>query len=502
VWGGLGVADFNNDGKLDVVVRADAYLGKGEISIFIQNNASSWSAIKTMYTRSCDGLDVGDLDGDLDADIVLNGFWLENPYPDLSGNWSEHNIDSKWWNQSSGDENNWADNNARVVVVDLNKDGRLDVLLSQPERSGYPISWYETSNPRNGPWVEHVIGYVDYCHTLLVGDINLDGYLDVVAAKFERSDGLYPPPFPIKVYYNSGDSLSWNETVVSDLGIYKGVLGDIANDGYLDIIGSRGYLKPPVEIWVNSLTPTSTPTPTPSPTETPTPTPTPTETPTPTPTPTETPTPTPTPTETPTPTPTPLPSQAPTLAPTTVPSNAAPIVTASPTPHSTAKTTPTPAPTMSAVNATTQTGSNIQLAISGNITCAQMSNITLATNPKAAETTVSFAVTGQSGSTGFGNITVLKSAVPIGATPTIYIDNQKAANQNYAQDANNYYVWYTVHFSAHEIAIVFSAPNVTPALSFELSVTWLTTLFVAVIISLLAVLPVAILFAKRRKTKM
>jgi hypothetical protein len=269
----FGVADFNNDGKLDVVARADAYFGKGETSIFVQNQ-SSWSTVKTVPTRSHDGLDVGDLDGDLDADIVLNGFWLENPYPDISGTWSEHNIDNKWWNQTTDNwTNGWADNNARTVVVDLNKDGRLDILLSHSEKPGYPISWYETSNPRNGSWIEHVIGYVDYCHTLLVGDMNLDGYLDVVASKFERSDGLFPPPFPIKVYYNNGNSLSWNETAVSDFGVYKGVLGDIGTDGDLDIIGSRGYLKPPVEIWINSPTPTSTPTPTATPTPTVEPTP-------------------------------------------------------------------------------------------------------------------------------------------------------------------------------------------------------------------------------------
>jgi hypothetical protein len=88
------------------------------------------------------------------------------------------------------------------------------------------------------------------------------------------------------------------------------------------------------------VTPTPTPTRTPTPTPTPTQSPTPTATPTPTPTPTTSPTPTPTPTRTPTPTPTP--TRTPTPTPTPTPDCAFDvdlnIVTATPTP------TPTPTP--------------------------------------------------------------------------------------------------------------------------------------------------------------
>ena len=64
-----------------------------------------------------------------------------------------------------------------------------------------------------------------------------------------------------------------------------------------------------------------------------------------------------------------------------------------------------------------------------------MSNVTIATNQSAKTTTVSFTVTGESGTTGFGNITIPKSAVPYGTTPTIYIDGQPAQNQGYTQDS-------------------------------------------------------------------
>jgi hypothetical protein len=56
-------------------------------------------------------------------------------------------------------------------------------------------------------------------------------------------------------------------------------------------------------------------------------------------------------------------------------------------------------------------------------------------------------------------VTIPKSAVPYGTTPTIYIDNQPAQNQGYTQDSNNYYAWYTTHFSTHQISIVFTTAS-------------------------------------------
>jgi len=252
----LEIADFNNDGKLDVVTRTPTFT-----SIFIQNSLTSWTKVKTVYhsfvnwntnTGNIDGLDVGDLDTDGDLDIVLNGFWIETPSDLVGGAWTQYNIDSKWWNQ---DTDSWRDNNAKVRVVDINKDGRLDILIDQSEIDGYPVSWYEAINPKSGPWTEHIIDYFDYGHTLQAGDMDNDGDVDVVVGKFERDvPPLIPSPFPLKVYYNKGgNGLSWDVQEVDNVGIYTGVIGDIGNDGDLDIVGSRSYWKGPVEMWENNL---------------------------------------------------------------------------------------------------------------------------------------------------------------------------------------------------------------------------------------------------------
>ena len=243
------VVDFNLDGKLDIVSRSIT-----ATSIFLQVNPSSWNKIVTIVhlfinfqtnPGNIDGLDIGDLDRDGDPDIVLNGFWVETPSDLLNGNWNQYSIDSRWWDQNTG---GWEDNNAKVCVVDINRDGRLDVVFSQSERSGFPVSWYETLDPKSGSWTEHIVGYVDYCHTLQVGDMNNDGFLDIVAGKFEREDGAIPGPFPLYVFLNNGND-HWVRVEVSNVGIYSAVLGDVGNDGVLDIVGSRSYWKGPLQIW-------------------------------------------------------------------------------------------------------------------------------------------------------------------------------------------------------------------------------------------------------------
>ena len=258
---GLRVADFNNDEKLDVVARQFGT----KLLIFEQNTSEIFSVIASIDIHGSDGLAIGDLDNDTDIDVILNGFWLENPWPNMTKNWNLREIDNKWWNQSQGV---WQDNNARVAVADLNGDDKMDVLFSNSEKPGYPISWYETSDPASGFWKEHVIDQLDYCHTLLVGDLNRDGFTDVVSAKFERHDGVIPSPYPVRIYYNSGNGLNWTIVEMSNLGMYQGRLADIGNDGDLDIVGSRSYWKGPIEIFINPAPPEPTEAP-PKPTEAP-----------------------------------------------------------------------------------------------------------------------------------------------------------------------------------------------------------------------------------------
>jgi tungstate transport system substrate-binding protein len=119
--------------------------------------------------------------------------------------------------------------------------------------------------------------------------------------------------------------------------------------------------------------------------------------------------------------------------------------------------TPTPSPTP-IINATeTTSGQTYGVGLSGNVTVSQISNVTITPDQAATLTTVSFNITGQSGTTGFSNMTIPKTSIVYGTTPAVYIDGQQAQDQGYTEDATNFYVWYTTHFSTHQIVITFTS---------------------------------------------
>ncbi len=131
-----------------------------------------------------------------------------------------------------------------------------------------------------------------------------------------------------------------------------------------------------------------------------------------------------------------------------------------PIPTPTPSTTPTPNPSTqtSTIMATNEKGAKINLSISGNITSQQITNATITPNKSSKTIAVSFTISGDKGDTGLGNVTIPKKAVNFGTSPIGYIDGIKAVDQGYSEDDENYYVWFTTHFSNHDISLVFSSP--------------------------------------------
>ncbi len=234
------VKDLDGDGLMDVIVRGEKIL-----NIFKQSVTGTWSTV-SMPIHNKEGMAVGDIDNDNDLDIILNGYWLETPKDILKGKWNEHAIDPKWYEEDTGQ---WQDNCANVVIVDMDHDGRKDVLLCHSEKPEWPISWYSSLNPKDGPWVEHVVTQsFNYCETLEAADMNNDGLLDVVAGEMKRTS----ESGDLTIFYQNKSDAKWRaEVIASRIGIYDGLVADIGNDGDFDIVGSQDYNKAPTNWWEN-----------------------------------------------------------------------------------------------------------------------------------------------------------------------------------------------------------------------------------------------------------
>jgi hypothetical protein len=239
------VHDMDHDGKPDVVVRT-----KHKFAVYFQKAPDSWIEVKTDNAER-EGMTIGDVDGDGDCDVVMNGFWLENPEHPRADKWKRHNIDPTWYEDVTG---GWQDHSVMADIKDLNNDGRADVILSHSEKTGFAVAWYESDNPKGGPdaWAKHEIGVVDYCHTLRGGDIDLDGDIDIVAATLIRKQNP-----EIWVFVNQDKGLAWRKRKLANASAYKAKTGDIDNDGDIDIVTARSWDKPPLQIWRNTTSSTA-----------------------------------------------------------------------------------------------------------------------------------------------------------------------------------------------------------------------------------------------------
>lgn len=229
----IGLGDIDGDRQMEIATRIQGEAGNN-IVVWKRNPDDSW-AKRVIDCPIGEGMAVGDIDNDGKSEIIIGGRWYKASGDILQGVWNEH-IFADWHRD------------AVVKLADINKDGRIEVVLTRSE-GPYRLSWFEVpQDPARDTWKEHVIDNdIDFAHSLEICDIDGDGSLDVVTAEMHQSQRKR-----VIVYLNQGDAINWGRQIIATTGSHNICVADIDGDGRPDIVGAN-WSGPyqPVEMWKN-----------------------------------------------------------------------------------------------------------------------------------------------------------------------------------------------------------------------------------------------------------
>jgi hypothetical protein len=259
-------ADFNGDGTLDLAVGAFGWRKSGRVSILENRTANARQPNFTEHVIDKRPGSVKVLPIDLNRDGKMDFVTL------LA---QEHETVFAYINKGRGDfafeqnviyaapHPNWG--SSGIQLVDLDKDGDIDVLLTHGDtfddgivKPYHGIQWLE--NTGGYPFVEHTIAAMPGVHRAEAADLDGDGDLDIAAcALLAGGSDVDESTLPALVWLEQTSPGTFARHTI-EMGFPRHATlatGDIDADGDIDIVAGNFSIGKAtggwVDVWINEL---------------------------------------------------------------------------------------------------------------------------------------------------------------------------------------------------------------------------------------------------------